>query len=68
VDRIAVFALIPFVAVVYRFRPAYFVIPNGPFVSTNPQLPRIWQEWGRSADQARPQIPIGSLNQQARTG
>jgi hypothetical protein len=31
-------------------------IPDGHFVSTNPHVPRIWEEWGRSADQARPQI------------
>jgi hypothetical protein len=31
-------------------------IPEGHFVSTNPHVPRIWEEWGRSADQARPQI------------
>jgi len=31
-------------------------IPTGHFVSTNPHVPRIWEEWGRSADQARPQI------------
>jgi hypothetical protein len=30
-------------------------IPEGHFVSTNPHVPRIWEEWGRSADQARPQ-------------
>jgi hypothetical protein len=31
-------------------------IPTGHFVSTNPHVPRIWEEWGRNADQARPQI------------
>jgi hypothetical protein len=31
-------------------------IPQGAFISRNPHVPRIWEEWGRSADQARPQI------------
>jgi hypothetical protein len=30
-------------------------ITEGYHISTNPHVPRIWEEWGRSADQARPQ-------------